>query len=236
MKKINNWLFDYPNLKVYQFEEGFKFSLDSIMLAEFVQIKKNDNNIIDLCTGNAVIPILLNYKYSKNIDCIEIQKEIYDLAIDSVKENGMGNNVNVVLGNVSEIEKYFPGNNYDVVTSNPPYFKYHSKDFVNDNLIKGIARHEIMINLSQLFQTVHYLLRDKGRFYLVHIPERIEEIVKYANDCHLSLKELQFVSSKTNENPIIALMCFVKRGSFGCKVYPQVAINGLNSYQGLFRR
>lgn len=236
MKKVNNWLFDYPNLKVYQYEEGFKFSLDSIMLAEFAQIKKNDKKIIDLCTGNAVIPILINYKYSKNVDGIEIQKEIYDLAVDSVNENGMGNNVNIVLGNVSEIEKYFPGNIYDVVLSNPPYFKFHSNNYVNNNTVKSIARHEIMINLSQLFHTVHYLLRDKGRFYLVHIPERIEEIVKCANDCHLSLKELQFVSSKKNEKPIIALMCFVKRANIGCKVYPQVAINGLESYQGLFRR
>ena len=65
MKKQLNWLFDYPNLQIYQYEEGFKFSLDSILLAEFTTIRKSDEQIIDLCTGNAVIPILLHYKYQK---------------------------------------------------------------------------------------------------------------------------------------------------------------------------
>ena len=62
MKKVLNWLYDYPNLKIYQFQDGFKFSLDSILLAEFATIKKDDQQIIDLCTGNGVIPILLAHK------------------------------------------------------------------------------------------------------------------------------------------------------------------------------
>ena len=74
MKKTLNWLFDYPNLKVYQYEEGFKFSLDSILLFEFAQIKKDDNQIIDFCTGNAVIPILIQNKYSKPVVGVEYQE------------------------------------------------------------------------------------------------------------------------------------------------------------------
>lgn len=236
MNKVNNWLFDYPNLKVYQFDDGFKFSLDSILLAEFAQIRKNDNKIIDLCTGNGVIPIVINHLYNKSVDGIEVQNEVYDLARDSVHENGMDNDINIVCGDASFVQNYFPGNTYDVVLCNPPYFKYHSPDFINNNKIKSIARHEIMINLTQLFSSVQYLLRDKGRFYLVHVPDRIEEIVNCASNCQLALKELQFVSSKSVENPIIALMSFVKKGKTGCKVYPQVSIDGLTTYQNLFRR
>ena len=65
MKKQLNWLFDYPNLKIYQYQEGFKFSLDSILLAEFATIRKSDEKILDLCTGNGVIPFLLHFKYQK---------------------------------------------------------------------------------------------------------------------------------------------------------------------------
>ena len=87
MKKVLNWLYDYPNLKLYQYEQAFKFSLDSILLAEFAEIRKNDTNILDLCTGNGVIPTILAWKTNKKIVGIELQKEIYDLAVASLKVN-----------------------------------------------------------------------------------------------------------------------------------------------------
>ena len=119
MKKVLNWLYDYPNLKVYQFEEGFKFSLDSVLLAEFAEIKKSDNKIIDLCTGNAVIPILLYQKYQKDIYGVEIQKEIAELASDSVLYNKMEKHITILNDNVLNLKNYFPGNNFDVVLANP---------------------------------------------------------------------------------------------------------------------
>ena len=146
MKKQLNWLFDYPNLKIYQYEEGFKFSLDSILLAEFAEIRKNDNKILDLCTGNAVIPIILNYKYHKSIIAVEVQPQIVELAKASIYENHMENAIQIVEKNVLELENYFPGNNFDVLLSNPPYFKFHHEDFLNHNKLKQIARHEVLID------------------------------------------------------------------------------------------
>ena len=87
MKKILNDLYDYSSMKIYQYDEAFKFSLDSILLAELVQIHKNDRNILDLCTGNAVIPLILSTKTSLSIVGIEYQKEIYELASLSVNYN-----------------------------------------------------------------------------------------------------------------------------------------------------
>lgn len=236
MKKVLNWLFDYPNLKVYQYEEGFKFSLDSILLAEFTKIRKSDKSIIDLCTGNAVIPILLHHKYQKNIIGFEIQSEISKLAIDSVLENNMENQIQIINDSVLNVENYFPGNNFDVVLSNPPYFKYHNEKYVNDNIVKSIARHEIEISLEQLIAKASFLLKEKGRFYLVHIPERIDEIFIYANKYQLAVKELQFISSKENDTPIIVLVSMLKSGHFGCKIYPQISIGGVTTYQNLFRK
>ena len=96
MKKVLNWLYDYPNLKVYQFQDGFKFSLDSILLAEFAEIRKNDEHIIDLCTGNGVIPILLAHKYQKIVTGVEIQAEIAQLAKESVAYNSMDSMVTIL--------------------------------------------------------------------------------------------------------------------------------------------
>ncbi len=234
MKKVLNWLYDYPNLKVYQFQDGFKFSLDSILLAEFAEIRKNDEHIIDLCTGNGVIPILLAHKYQKIVTGVEIQAEIAQLARESVAYNSMDSMVTILEKDVLELKNYFPGNNFDVVLSNPPYFKYHHTKFVNDNEMKGIARHELKISLEQLVEMASYLLKSKGRFYLVHIPERLEEICVYAHKYGFSVKQVQFVSSKDGEAPIIVLVCLVKDGKFGCKVRPTLSIENRESYQNIF--
>ena len=234
MKKQINWLFDYPNLQVYQYAEGFKFSLDSILLAEFAKIKKSDEKIIDLCTGNAVIPIILNFKFHKKIIGVELQKEIFDLAKDSVSINHMEKEINLLNENVLNLENYFPGNNFDVVLSNPPYFKYHHENFINKNLTKSLARHEITINLESLIKITSYLLKSKGRFYLVHVPSRIDEIIVFAKKYNFGIKEIQFVHSKIEESPIIVLITLIKDGKFGTKIKPPISILNLNTYQGLF--
>lgn len=236
MNKVLNWLFDYPELKVYQYEQGFKFSLDSILLAEFATIRKNDEQIIDLCTGNAVIPILLCQKYQKKIIGVEIQEEIFKLAEESVLENNMNDDISLIHDNVLQLENYFPGNNFDVVLCNPPYFKYHHEKFVNDNKIKGIARHEIKISLEQLIEKASFLLKEKGRFYLVHVPSRLDEIFVFANKYKMNVKEIQLISSKMGEKPIIVLATLVKGSKFGCKVYPEISIGNLTTYQNLFKR
>lgn len=235
MKKQLNWLFDYPNLKIYQYEEGFKFSLDSILLAEFATIRKSDENILDLCTGNGVIPILLHFKYKKKVVGVELQKEIANLARESIKENGMEQAISIIEDNVLELENYFPGNNFDVILSNPPYFKYHHPNFVNHNSLKSIARHEIAIRLEELIKIAGSLLKNKGRFYLVHIPERLDEIIVFANKYGFGIKKIQFVHSKLTETPIIVLVALVKNGKFGCKILPPISIEGVESYQNLFK-
>ena len=234
MTKELNYLFDYPNLKIYQYKEGFKFSLDSVLLAEYAEIRKNDKAIIDLCTGNAVIPIILNSKYHKKIIGMEIQEEIAFLAKESIIENKMENNIEIICDSVLKVKNYFPGNNFDVVLCNPPYFKVHDKDYINDNLVKGVARHEIEINLEQVIETASYLLNSHGRFYMVHIPERIDEVFVYAYQNHLAVKSISFISSKEGKEPVLCLFTMMKDGKFGCRVKPNVLIGNLSSYQNLF--
>lgn len=236
MNKTLNWLFDYPNLKVYQYEEAFKFSLDSILLFEFAEIKQSDEKIIDFCTGNAVIPILITNKYHKNVIGVEYQPEIFELAQESVNQNGMGNNISLIKDSVLNLQNYFPGNNFDVILCNPPYFKYSSTSHINKNELKSIARHEITIKLEDIFQMAKYLLKDKGKLYMVHVPSRIDELIVYANKYGFAVKELQFIHAKITSKPEMVLITCVKSGNFGTKVYAPIDIHNLETYQNIFRR
>ena len=138
---INN-LLNY-DLKIYQNEDAFKFSIDSVLLAEFVDINLRTKNIIDFCSGNAPIPMILSTKFDKNIVGVEIQKNIYDLGIKSINLNKI-NNINYLNINVKDIVDYFDYK-FDIVTCNPPYFKYNNNSVINVNEEKAIARHEISI-------------------------------------------------------------------------------------------
>ena len=106
MKVIND-LFDYENLKIVQNEDYFKFSIDSILLAEYAKINKNDNKILDLCSGNLPIPFILNYKYQKNINAVELQNEIYEYGKESIKINNLEDNINYIHDDVKNIFNYF---------------------------------------------------------------------------------------------------------------------------------
>ena len=106
MKKVINDLYDYPNMKIFQYEEAFKFSLDSILLAELVHFHKQDSNILDLCSGNAVIPLILSTKTNINIVGVELQKEIYQLGQDSILYNHKSHQIQLVHDNISQIKNY----------------------------------------------------------------------------------------------------------------------------------
>ena len=229
MKVIND-LFDYKNLKIVQNEDYFKFSIDSILLAEYVKITQNDNKIIDLCTGNLPIPFILNYKYGKKIDAVEIQKEIYNYGLESLKINNKKDWINYYNEDVKNLVNILEKESYDVVTCNPPYFKDSIK---NDNLIKSIARHEIKINLEDIIKIASYLLKNNKTFYMVHIPNRLDEIILLCNKYNMNIKEIVFVNN-TNKEPMLILIKAVKNSKIGMKLKYLNDANILKSYQNIF--
>lgn len=232
---VLNDLFDY-GLKIYQDSERFKFSLDSLLLAEFVEIKESDNNIMDFCSGNAPVPLIIAKKYHKNIIGIEIQKEIYDLAVRSIKENNLENHIIMYNSNVLDTNNYFPGNNFDIITCNPPFFKVHNSSLINNDLKKAIARHEITIELKEIIKTASYHLKDNGKFYLVHRPERLQEILVEAEKKHLIVKEIKFISSKSEDYAIMVLLKFIKNASNGTKVSTYIINRETKTYQDIFKK
>ena len=117
--KVVNDLLDYKNMKIVQDEDYFNFSLDSVLLPNFVTIKKNTKRILDLGTGNAPIPMILTTRTDAKIYGIEIQKEIYDLAKESIEINNLSNKITLINDNMKDLNKYFEANSFDVIVTNP---------------------------------------------------------------------------------------------------------------------
>ena len=231
MKVIND-LFDYENLHIVQDEDYFKFSIDSILLAEYAHINKTDNKILDLCSGNLPVPFILNYKYGKKIDAIELQDEIYECGCESIKINKLEDKINYIHDNVKNIFNYFDEESYDVITCNPPYFKDSLK---NDNKIKSIARHEIEITLEDIIKISSKLLKANKTFYLVHIPQRIDEIILLCNKYNMNIKEIIIVNN-SNKEPTLILVKAVKNSKIGLKFKYLNDADKLKSYKNIFER
>lgn len=229
-----NDLFDYPNRYIFQYKDAFKFSLDSILLAEFVRLK-NSNYILDMCTGNAVIPLILSTKTKDKIIAFEVEKEIYELGKKSILENKLENQINIINDDIKNITNLFPGKYFDIITCNPPFFKIDNiEKEKNINNLKTIARHEVKINLLEIFKIVHEVLKDNGTFYLVHRLNRLDEIILDANKFKLQVKEIQIICTKEN-NPKIGLFKIVKNGKIGLKINNIIDVSKLTTYQNLFK-
>ncbi len=235
MEEVLNDLFDYEGLKIYQSKDGFKFSLDSILLAEYVDKIKDDNKVLDLCTGNAVVPLILSTKTKALIDAFEIQESIYNLAIKSIKYNKLDNQINVICDNVNNIDLYYKNKKYDIITCNPPFFKINEQGYINENNSKAIARHEIEISLEDIFKISSRYLDEGGRLYLVHRATRLDEIIILGNKYKLNVKEICFIKTKENISPRVILIKCVKNAKLGVKINKEVCINNLSTYQNIFR-
>ena len=237
MKRIVlNDLYDYKNRKIYQLSEAFKFSLDSILLAEYVSIKNKNQKIVDFCTGNAVVPLIISGKHENKIFGIEIQSTISDIANKSVLYNHLENQISIINDSVLEINKYFNSESVDIVTCNPPYFKLESTSLINENNIKAIARHEITINLEQIIKSAHYILKNNGYLYMVHRSSRLEEIIMYLNKYHFAVKEIQPIYTKENSDCELVIIKALKNGNMTLKIKTPIFTDKLNTYQDIFRK
>lgn len=229
--KILNDLYDY-NLKIYQDEDYFKFSLDSILLAEYIKLKNNDK-IIDLCTGNAPIPLILSTKYDNEIYGIEIQNNVYNNAIDSITYNNLQEQIKIINDDVKNVKNYFPGNNFDVVSCNPPFFKYNKNALINEVEEKAISRHEIKVSLEELCWQINYLLKDNGCSYMVHRADRLTELTIILNNYGIAIKELVFIKTNKSAELTLVLIKAVKKGKLGVKV-KCLDVQDLKTYKNIF--
>lgn len=214
MKEIND-LYDY-GYKIVQKSDYFKFSLDSMLLANFVNINMADSKLLDFCTGNCPIPIILSNSI-KNIVAFEVQKEIYELGDESLTLNNI-NNVKLINDDIKNIGNYYEEGYFDIITCNPPYFKVIDSSRINENSVKAIARHEILIKLEDIVSLAYKFLRDKGKLYIVYRPDRLMELLKLFDKYKFGVKKLQCCYNNSDSLSSMILIEAMKNGQDDLKI------------------
>jgi len=231
MERIND-LVGYKNLKIVQNNDWFKFSLESVLLPCFVIINKNTNNILDLCTGNAPIPLVLSTKTKAKIYGVEIQKDVYELAKKSVDINNLSNQIEIINGDVKNLSNKFESDTFDIITCNPPYFKDVDTSKKNDDIHKIIARHEVNLTMDDISKVVRKLLKNDGKFYLVHRTERFLELTNLLMSYNIMPKRVRFIYPKEDSESNLFMLEAVKNGKVGLKLEsPLYVHNSDGSYK-----
>lgn len=216
MERLDDIL-GYSNLKIYQNSDYFAFSLDSIILANYCNIRLRDKRIVDFCTGNGVIPLILTRRTNTEIFGIEIQKKLADLAIKSVSYNRLEKRIKII----NEDVKDFSNKNiskFDLVLCNPPYFKLNEKNSLNESYEKKIARHEIMIDIDGVCDCAKKVLKDNGNLCLVHRSERLMEIIEILRKNNFEPKRIKFVHETIEKESTLVLIEAQKLGKVGLKI------------------
>lgn len=223
--EVLNDLVGYKNMKIYQNTDWFSFSLDSVLLPNFVTLRKNVKNIIDLGTGNAPIPLILTTRTDAKITAVEIQKDVYELAKKTVELNKLDDRIELLNMDILDLKNIYESDSFDVVVSNPPYFKLNESSNVNDDIHKIIARHEKCLNLEQLAYMAKYLLKNNGVFAMVHRTDRLIEIINVLSKNNLQVKKIRFIYPKKNTESNMVLVEATKNGNVGLKLLPPLYVH-----------
>lgn len=191
-------------------------------------VLKNNMKIIDFCTGNAPIPMILSTLTNSNIIGVELQKEIYNLAVQSVKINNLEDRITLLNMNVLDIFNVYETDSFDLITCNPPYFRVNEFSNLNNNMIKSIARHEIEIKLEDICRISKKLLKNNGSLVLVHRTDRLSEIIDLLLKYNLQPKRIRFLYPKEQENSNLVLIDARKNGKIGLKVLPPLICHNMD--------
>lgn len=218
--EVLNDLVGYKDLKIFQNTEWFSFSLDSVLLPNFVTLNKNIETIIDLGCGNAPIPLILSTKTDAKIIGVEIQKDSYELAKKSVLYNHLDDRIELLNIDMKDLRDRYSSDSIDVITCNPPYFKFLETSNLNDDIHKVIARHEKMITLEEIISLSKYLLKNNGVLAMVHRTDRLIEIINLFQKYGLEVKKIRFIYPKINTESNMVLIEGRKNGKTGLKLLP----------------
>ena len=204
---------------VIQDPDKFCFGMDAVLLSGFAKVKKGEI-ALDMGTGTGIIPILLKAKTSgKHFTGLEIQQECAGMAGRSVMEN----DVDIVQGDIKEAAEIFGAASFDVVTSNPPYMiGQHGQR--NPDMPKAIARHEVLCNLEDVVSQAAKVLKERGRFYMVHRPFRLAEIMNVLIKYRLEPKRMQLVYPYIDREPNMVLIESLKGGNSRVTVEPPLIV------------
>ncbi len=208
-------LLAYDGPKIIQRKDLFRFSLDSLLLGDFVRIKSGANRILDLGTGLGPIPLYLSLKTKKPIVGIDIQDEMIELARKSVQMNHLEHQITIEKCDMKDMRNLFLGNSIDIVTVNPPFFKYQESSFVNKYDSKTVARHEVAIDLEGVIQSTKQVISTGGSLFMIHRANRIDEILFLFDKNRFFVKRLRFVHTKPGKPATMVMVEANFNGSHG---------------------
>ncbi|MBE5940753.1 MAG: tRNA1(Val) (adenine(37)-N6)-methyltransferase [Lachnospiraceae bacterium] len=209
--------------KIIQSKDGFCFGMDAVLLTFFAKVKAGEN-VIDLGTGTGIIPILLEAKTEgKHFTGLEIQEKSVHMARRSVEFNSLQDKIDIVEGDIKEAPAIFGRASFDVVTSNPPYMN-DMHGIKNPDMPKAIARHEVLCTLEDVVSGAAALLKQNGRFYMVHRPHRLVEIINTLTKYKLEPKRIQMVHPFIDKEANMVLIEAVKGGGSMVKMEQPIIV------------
>lgn len=214
------------HLQIIQSDEVFSFSLDAVLLAYFTYVPIQSGSIVDLCSGNGAVALMLTERTKAQITELELQPRLHDMAVRSVKLNELENQVTCLLGDAKEGPDLIGHSGYDVVTCNPPYFSREQTQRPNPNPHLALARHELEITLDDVVRVSSQLLKQKGKASFVHRPERLVELLLVMRKYRLEPKRLCFVYPKQAREANMILIEGIKDGRAGLKILPPLFVYG----------
>ncbi|MGH4140846.1 tRNA1(Val) (adenine(37)-N6)-methyltransferase [Clostridium sp.] len=192
-------------IKVIQKKDAFRFGIDAVLLANFAKVKRNAK-VVDLCTGTGIIPFILAGKTdASDIMGVEIQEELVDMANRCAQYNNLEKKISFICGDLKSTELIKSIPKVEVVTVNPPY-KLQNSGLINLNDKNAISRHEICCKLEDVIIASRILLKDSGRVYMVHRPDRLVDILCTMRKHKIEPKRIRMVHPSVNKAPNIVLI------------------------------
>lgn len=209
------------NLKIIQHEAEFCFSLDAVLLSQFATVHPAAS-AVDLGTGTGVIPLLLIARGVKHVTGLEISESMADMAARSVSLNNLSERITIRQADLRILSGLAAGT-YELVVSNPPY-RPVGGGYINPNDRVAIARHELTASLQDVIAAARFLVKYRGRFAMVHLPERMAEILTAMSQAGLEPKRLRLVYPQDHKKPNILLVEGVRGARPGLDVLPPLIV------------
>ena len=208
-------LMAYDGLKILQKEGSFRFSLDSLLLGDFVTIKPSAKKLMELGCGSGAVLLYLSLKTKIKLMGVDIQKDSVELALESIKLNGLESQISVFNQDIKTVHNDFLPNSVDIVVSNPPFFKVNDLKMTNPNLKLSLSRHEIGINFKEILLATKKILKTNGSFFFIHRASRLEEIIGDLQSENFVIKTIRFVYTKHGKDALMVLIEARLNGKIG---------------------
>lgn len=227
MKVIND-LLNYNNLKIVQNTDMFSFSIDSVLLPNFVTLNTNVKKILDIGCGNAPVSMILSTKTNAQITGVEIQKDVFNMAKESIEINNLENRIKLINGDIKDLYQNMESDVFDTIVCNPPFFKVNEKSRKNNSVYKQIARHELTLNVFDVIKIARKLLKNNGNLAIVHRTDRLIDIITEMRKQNIEPKKIRFVYPKAGLESNILLIEGRKNGNPGLKILPPLYTHNSN--------